>query len=137
MAEKSSGFVSASLIILILVAAVIGAVVAIVLQSAGLDSRPTALIAGFIATIVASIARYKILFLGAGRGPDDSRIPSVVVIYAAIASIAGSLAAHDLYRYMHEDMGLGFLGALAGLLSAILMAMLMITYHMNSQPLGR
>ena len=37
MAEKSSGFVSASLIILILVAAVIGAVVAIVLQSAGLD----------------------------------------------------------------------------------------------------
>ena len=68
MAEKSSGSVSASLIILILVAAVIGAVVAIVLQSAGLDLRPTALIAGFIATIVASIARYKILFLGAGRG---------------------------------------------------------------------
>ena len=40
MAEKSSGSVSASLIILILVAAVIGAVVAIVLQSAELDSRP-------------------------------------------------------------------------------------------------
>jgi len=59
------------------------------------------------------------------------------VTYAAIASIAGSLAAHDLFRYMHEDVGIGFLGALAGLLSAILMAMLMITYHMNSQPLGR
>ena len=95
------------------------------------------IISGFIATIVASIARYKILFLGAGRGPDESRIPSVVVTYAAIASIAGSLAAHDLYRYMHEDVGIAFLGALAGLLSAILMAMLMITYHMNSQPLGR
>ena len=137
MAEKSSGSVSASLIIVIIVAAAIGAVIALILQGAGLSTRAIAIISGFIATIVASIARYKILFLGAGRGPDDSRIPSVVVTYAAIASIAGSLAAHDLYRYMHEDVGIAFLGALAGLLSAILMAMLMITYHMNSQPLGR
>jgi hypothetical protein len=137
MAEKSPGSVSASLIILIIVAAVIGAVVALILQGAGLSTRAIAIISGFIATIVASIARYKILFLGAGRGPDDSRIPSVVVTYAAIASIAGSLAGHDLYRYMHEEVGIAFLGALAGLLSAILMAMLMITYHMNSQPLGR
>lgn len=137
MAEKSSGSVSASLIILILVAAAIGAVIALILQSAGLSSRAIAVISGFIATIVASVARYKILFLGAGKGPDESRVPSVVVTYAAIASIAGSLAAHDLYRYMHEDLGIAFLGALAGLLSAILMAMLMITYHMNSQPIGR
>jgi hypothetical protein len=137
MAEKSPGSVSASLIIVIIVAAAIGAVIALILQGAGLSTRAIAIISGFIATIIASIARYKILFLGAGKGPDDSRIPSVVVTYAAIASIAGSLAAHDLFRYMHEDVGIGFLGALAGLLSAILMAMLMITYHMNSQPLGR
>jgi hypothetical protein len=137
MAEKSSGSVSASLIILIIVAAVIGALIAVILESTGLSSRAIAVISGFTATIVASVARYKILFLGAGRGPDDSRIPSLVVIYAAIASVAGSLAAHDLYRYMHEDVGIAFLGALAGLLSAILMAMLMITYHTNSQPLGR
>ncbi|HXE01781.1 MAG TPA: hypothetical protein VN623_07520 [Hyphomicrobium sp.] len=137
MAEKSPGSVSASLIIVIIVAAAIGAVIALILQGAGLSTRAIAIISGFVATIIASIARYKILFLGAGKGPDDSRIPSVVVTYAAIASIAGSLAAHDLFRYMHEDVGIGFLGALAGLLSAILMAMLMITYHMNSQPLGR
>ena len=137
MAEKSPGSVSASLIIVIIVAAAIGAVIALILQGAGLSTRAIAIISGFIATIIASIARYKILFLGAGKGPDDFRIPSVVVTYAAIASIAGSLAAHDLFRYMHEDVGIGFLGALAGLLSAILMAMLMITYHMNSQPLGR
>jgi len=137
MAEKSPGSVSASLIIVIIVAAAIGAVIALILQGAGLSTRAIAIISGFIATIIASIARYKILFLGAGKGPDDSRIPSVVVTYAAIASIAGSLAAHELFCYMHEDVGIGFLGALAGLLSAILMAMLMITYHMNSQPLGR
>ena len=137
MAEKSPGSVSASLIIVIIVAAAIGAVIALILQGAGLSTRAIAIISGFIATIIASVARYKILFLGAGRGPDESRIPSVVVTYAAIASVAGSLAAHDLYRYMHEDVGIAFLGALAGLLSAILMAMLMITYHTNSRPLGR
>jgi hypothetical protein len=137
MAEKSPGSVSASLIIVIIVAAAIGAVIALILQGAGLSTRAIAIISGFIATIIAGVARYKILFLGAGRGPDESRIPSVVVTYAAIASVAGSLAAHDLYRYMHEDVGIAFLGALAGLLSAILMAMLMITYHTNSQPLGR
>ena len=56
--------------------------------------------------------------------------------YAAIASIAGSLAAHDLYRYMTKIWVSDFWRT-GGLLSAILMAMLMITYHMNSQPLGR
>lgn len=132
MAVKSGGVVSASLIILILVAAAIGAVAAIVLQETGLGSRAIALIAGFLATIAASIARYKIIFLGAGKGPDESRIPSVVLIYSAIASIAGSLAAHDLHRTLNGDMATALLGALAGLFSALLMAMLMITYHMNS-----
>ena len=132
MAVKSGGVVSASLIVLVLVAAAIGAVVALVLQETGLGSRTIALIAGFLATIAASIARYKIIYLGAGKGPDESRIPSVVLIYSAIASIAGSLAAHDLHRTLSDDMGTAFLGALAGLFSAILTAMLMLTYHRNS-----
>lgn len=134
MAERQSGAISASIIILILVATAIGAVIALVLQDTGLGSRTVALISGFVATIVASIARYKILYLGAGSGPDESRIPTVVLTYAAIASIAGSLAAHDLNGTLIDLHVPGFLGALAGLLSAILMAMLMITYHMNPSP---
>ena len=139
MAEKSSGVISASLIILILVATAIGALVALGLGAAGLGeagfgTRTLALISGFVATIVASVARYKVIFLGAGSGADDLRVPTLVVIYAAIASIAGSLAAHDLFSYLIADSPSNvFLGALAGLLSAILMAMLMITYHTNSQ----
>jgi hypothetical protein len=133
MATKSSGAVSASLIIVILVAAAIGTIVALMLQDSGLGSRTIALISGFTATVIASIARYKLIFLGAGSGPDESKIPSVVVIYAAIASIAGSLAAHDLYGYLSGASSPVFLGSLAGLLSAILMAMLMITYHMNAR----
>ncbi|MGQ0671924.1 MAG: hypothetical protein ACT4N2_03460 [Hyphomicrobium sp.] len=133
MASTPSGAVSASLVILILVAAAIGAVVALMLQDTGLSTRAIAVIAGFVATIAASIARYKVIFLGAGKGPDESRIPNVVVIYAAIASMAGSLAAHDLNGVSGMSSTV-FLGALAGLLSAVLMAMLMITYHTNPRP---
>jgi hypothetical protein len=138
MPAKSSGAISASLIILILVAAAIGAITALALSAAGLGeagfgTRTFALICGFVATLVASIARYKVIFLGAGKGADESKVPGLVLTYAAIASVAGSLAAHDLFSYLVVDGPLAFLGALAGLLSAVLMAMLMITYHTNSQ----
>lgn len=129
MAVRSGGSVSASLIILILVAAAIGAIVALVLQDSGLGPRIVAIVAGFVATIAASFARYKVVFLGAGKGPDESRIPTVVVVYAAIASIAGSLAGHDIQLTLHGDTITPLLGALAGVFSAILMAMLMLTYH--------
>lgn len=132
MAVKSGGAVSAGLIVLILVAAAIGAIVTIILQETGLGPRTIAIISGFLATIAASIARYKVVFLGAGRGPDESKVPSLVLIYAAIASIAGSLAAHDINLTFEGDTATAFMGALAGLFSAILMAMLMITYHTNS-----
>ncbi|MDO9384786.1 MAG: hypothetical protein Q7T86_18215 [Hyphomicrobiaceae bacterium] len=128
------GVISASIIVLILVAAAIGAIVGLGLGGVeGLGSRTIAIAAGFVATIAASIARYKVVFLGAGQGADESRIPMVLVVNAAIASIAGSLAAHDLYAVVGVT-GYGMLGALAGLLSAVLMAMLMITYHMNPYP---
>jgi len=88
--------------------------------------------AGFIATVVASIARYKLVFLGAGIGTDERKVPGVLVVNAAIASIAGSLAAHDLTGLISDPPSSVLIGTFAGLLSAVLMAMLMITYHTNS-----
>lgn len=128
------GVISASIIVLILVAAAIGAIVGLVLEGVlPQGNRVLAIVAGFIAVIVASIARYKVVFLGAGQGVDETRVPMVLVVNAAIASIAGSLAAHDLWGFGGLS-GAGVLGALAGLLSAVLMAMLMITYHTNPSP---
>ncbi len=130
-AAHNSGAVSASLIVLILVAAAIGAMVAIMFQTLLPEgNRLLALLAGFVAVVIASIARYKLVFLGAGAGADESKVPAVLVVNAAIASIAGSLAAHDIWN-LGGSSGIGLLGALAGLFSAILMAMLMITYHTN------
>jgi hypothetical protein len=128
------GIISASIIVLIIVAAAIGAMTALVLNGVLPEgNRLLAIVSGFIAVLVASIARYKVVFLGAGQGVDESRIPMVLVVNAAIASIAGSLAAHDLWGF-NGLTAPGLLGALAGLLSAVLMAMLMITYHTNPNP---
>ena len=113
------------------VAVVIGAVMGLLLgELFPPGSRFIAIPAGFIATVVAGTARYKLVALGARV--DAARIPVVLVVCAAIASIAGSLAAHDLMGFVGAQTSPGLLGALAGLLSAMLTALLMITYHTNA-----
>src|SRR5262249_3720001 len=97
------GVISASLVVLALVAIVIGAIVGIVLGTLlPSGSRLIALPAGFIATVVASVARYKLVGWAAPARINEARIPIVLVVNAAIASVAGSLTAHDL---------MGFVGA--------------------------
>ena len=135
MREAPEGVISASLVIVTLVAITIGAVVGLLLgEFLPPGSRLIAIPAGFIATIVASIARYKLIALSTRAGVDEARIPTVLVVNAAIASIAGSLAAHDLMGFVGAQTSPALLGALAGLLSAVLMALLMITYHSNPDP---
>lgn len=131
MAEPKAGVISASLIILILVATVVGAVVALVLKDM-VEPRVMAILAGLVAAILASIARYKLIFRSAGAGSDETRVPGVLIVNVAIASIAGSLAAHDVSTYAGV-MEPAVVGGLAGLFSAILMAMLMITFHSNAR----
>ena len=97
-------------------------------------NRLIAIPAGFIATILAAIVRYKLIALGARVDVDEVKIPTVLVTNAAIASIAGSLAAHDLMGFVGAQTSPALLGALAGLLSAVLMALLMIAYHANPDP---
>lgn len=126
------GVISASIIVLVLVAAAIGAIVGLLLEGITPGTRALAIVAGLIATVIASIARYKVVFLGAGAGVDESDVPMMLVVNAAIASIAGSLAAHDLTSLISSPPSSVLLGAFAGLLSAVLMAMLMITYHTNT-----
>ena len=135
--EAPEGVISASLVIVTLVSIIIGAVIGLLLGGfLPPGSRLIAIQAGFIATVVASIARYKWVALGARVDVDEAKIPTVLVINAAIASIAGSLAAHDLMGFVGAQTSPALLGALAGLLSAVLTALLMITYHSNPDPRG-
>ena len=121
---------SASLLIVLIVGTVVGALTGLFLGG-GMAPWYLALLAGFLGSTIAIVVRNLILARGAGLGPDDSKTPMVVIIYAAVASLgAGSLALE-----VAEHSGLGdasvWIGTLAGLFASILLAMLMITYHTN------
>jgi hypothetical protein len=128
------GVTSASLLIMILVSAAVGAAVGGLLQQAGVSVVPLAIVAGFIATLVAVVVRNELINRLSGAGPDDFRIPMVVIVFTVIASLAGSLAGKEILDDMGEVYSGVWVGTVAGLVSSILMAMLMITYYMNPRP---
>jgi len=123
---------SADLLIVLVIGTAVGALTGV---AVGTSIGPLwlALVAGFLGTIIGSIIRNFIISRSVGVKRDDpladSRIPILVIIYAVIASLAGSTAALEIA----QESGLGeapvWIGTLAGLFSAILMAMLMIVYH--------
>jgi hypothetical protein len=88
-------------------------------------------VAGFLATVIAGVARNEIM-KRAGAGPDDSKIPNLVLVYSAVASLGGSSLADEIARISGIGSGI-WLGMLAGLFSCILLAMLMIIYYMNPE----
>jgi hypothetical protein len=119
----------------ILVAAAIGAIVGGVLgTNMNLDGATLAVVSGFLATIVAVIVRNKLLYRLSGAGPDDSRIPMVIAVFAVIASVAGSLASKEVLDQAGGGFSSVWIGTVAGLSSAILMSLLMITYYMYPVP---
>jgi hypothetical protein len=121
---------SANLLIVVLVGAVVGALTGLALGGT-LTGFYLAVVAGFLGTIVAGVARNEIM-KRSGTGPDDSKIPNLVLVYSAVASLGGSSLADEIVRIGGIDSPV-WLGTLAGLFSCILLAMLMITYYMNPE----
>ena len=121
---------SANLLIVLLVGTVVGALVGLGLGGLFANQWYLAIVAGFSATIVGGIARDFVVRRGGGLGPDSSRMPALVLIYSAVASHAGSSAAMEVAQQSEVSASV-WIGTLAGLFSAILMAMLMITYYTN------
>jgi hypothetical protein len=99
-----------------------------------IEPAPLAIISGFVATLAAVILRNKLLNRLSGAGPDSAKIPGVVAVFALIASLAGSLGAKELLDQTMGSYSTVWLGTLAGLASAILMSLLLITYLMNPEP---
>jgi hypothetical protein len=120
---------SASLLIVLLVGTAVGALTGLAAGGFSLGALTVALLAGFLGTTLGAIVRDYIIARGAGVGPSDSRTPMLVVIYAVIASLAASAAAVELAQ--RSDLGDSriWVGTLSGLIAAILMSMLLITYH--------
>ena len=91
-----------------------------------------------MATVVAMVIRNKLVNRLSGAGPDEARIPVVVAVFGvAVGSIAGSLAGKELLDQAGGAYTSVWLGTVAGLASAILVGLLMITYHMHPEPSRR
>ena len=134
-ATNLSGVTSASLLVVLLVATTTGGLAGLFLGG-WLEPLPLALIAGFIGTVAAGIVRNTLLIDAWGAaGVEDAGTPIVVITYAAVASLAGGLAA-DRIALLIGAMPAIVIGGFAGLLSAVLLGMLMVTYRMNPDRLG-
>ena len=81
--------------------------------------------------------RNKLLNRFSGVGPDDFKIPGLIAVFAIIASIAGSLASKEVLDNVGGEWSPVWIGTVAGLASAILMSLLMVTYHMYPESLRR
>jgi hypothetical protein len=113
---------SARLLLVLFVGTVVGALTGLVVGG-GFGLTYLAILAGFLGCLTAVIVRNLV-----GLGPDDTKTPWVLTIYAIIASLAGSLAAKEVADFS-QITAPGGIGGLAGLFAAMLLAMLLITYH--------
>jgi hypothetical protein len=119
---------SASLLIVLMIGTVVGALTGLAVGG-WLGLLWTAILAGFLGTIIGAVVRNYIIARGAGMGPDDSHTPVPVIVYAAIASLAASSGALEIAQQSALPDTPVWVGALAGLFAAILNGMLMIVYH--------
>lgn len=63
---------------------------------------------------------------------EDTGTPTVVVIYAAVASLAGSLAVDRVGLFASFVPGV-VIGAFAGLVASALFVLLIVAYRMNPE----
>jgi hypothetical protein len=129
-ATTSAGVTEASLLVVFLVSTAIGALSGLLL-SGSLNPVVLAIVAGFLGTVTAGIARNTLLIHAWGlAGVEDVGTPIIVIIYAAVASLAASLAAH--YITLLGDVAWPTLiGTLAGALSSVLFGLLIVTYRLE------
>jgi hypothetical protein len=118
---------SASLLIVLFVGTVVGAMTGLFVGGA-VNPDLLAILAGFLGAVISAVVRNFLLARVTGVGPDDSRTPGAVILFAAVASLAAGLGAKELSDLNHFTSGV-WIGTLAGLFSSILLAMLMIVYH--------
>src|SRR5262245_25689966 len=140
---------SVCILIVLIVGSAVGALIGITIGGL-VPALHLAMIAGVLATLVAGIVRNTIL-TRIGMEPDsagipelmmiysavaiDRRIPARAMIYSAIASLAGSVAAVQIAN-LSEVSSSVFIGTMAGLFAGILMAMLMLVYDMKPRSSG-
>ncbi len=126
-----SGVTTASLLVVTLVATGVGAATGLMLENV-VEPLAIAVLAGLVGTLAAGLVRNTLLIRAWGAaGIEEVGTPALVISYAAVASLAGSLSAVQILTASAAPAWPPLTGALAGLLSAALMGLLIVTYRMQ------
>ncbi|HKD48168.1 MAG TPA: hypothetical protein VKB67_10825 [Rhizomicrobium sp.] len=115
----------AALLIILIVSVVVGAVSGLVLGGV-LGGLPLAVAASLLSLAAAWMAHKAFVNRVSKVGAIRRGVPMLVVVFSIIASLIGSSSATEMTR----DLALrpGMTGAIAGLLSAVMMVMLTMCY---------
>ena len=128
----------ANWLVVLLIGSVVGAFTGLMLGGL-IDNLYLAIIAGILATIIAGTVRHVRVpqLVNIYFALDTShRIPLPVIIYSAIASLAGSAAAVQVATISELTSSSVGIATLAGFFAGTLMAILITVYHMNQPPTG-
>jgi hypothetical protein len=136
-AASSRGNISASILIVLVIAVFAGGLLGTVLSALGVNGWPLALCSALGATIFASVARFKVMYVGRGFGGNESEILPAMLGFAVVSAIAGGLASHFLLSPEPGRYGHTVIGALSGLLSGVFMVCIMVAYHKSRNPVSR
>jgi hypothetical protein len=124
--QRGSGVVSASVLAMVLAGVVSGAIVGLILGGLLASQLVLAIVCAFVAAILAWVIGNLIL-----GGSAEFTLPSGVVLWnVIIASLIGGLAGHELSVDLREPPASPLIGALSGVLAAILIASFAITIFM-------
>jgi hypothetical protein len=123
-----AGITTASLLVVMFVGTIIGALVGMFLGNSIPPGPWLAILAGLAGTVLGAVVRNFLVDQGIAVGEYEAALPTPILIFAAVASVVGSLAGLEVALLIGESFPL-WIGALAGLLSSILTSLLVIAYH--------
>lgn len=124
------GITFVSLLVVIVVGTVVGALSGMVFGNSMNPNALLAVLSGLSGTLAGAVTRNTLVELGIGVGEFEEALPVSVLLFAIIASFAGSLAGYEFATFIREPLPF-WIGAFAGLFSSILTSLLVIAYHMS------
>lgn len=127
-----AGITTVSLLVVLIVGTIVGALAGMLLGNSMESGVLLAVLSGLSGTVAGAVTRNALVEMGVGVGEFEEALPTSVLIFAVIASLAGSLAGFEVASLLHEFLP-AWIGALAGLFSSILTGQLVIAYHMSAR----
>jgi hypothetical protein len=124
--QRKGGLISACSLAMLLAGVIVGGIVGLVLGGTSLNEVVLAVLCAFIAAVLALALGYVIL-----GWRDQISLPGSVLLWnVIIASLLGGLGGHEISVDLRDPPAAPLVGALAGVLAALLIVSFAITIDM-------